>query len=311
MQKKFLWVTTILLAFIGGFLNAYSFYYRGGKYAFLQTGNIITMIYDSFFANYQHLYLGILSFLSFYLGVCFTYVLKQVCIHFHQERLTGLWLVLIDFVLLVPSLFFTETIGVDLSWISIFLLGLIGGSLIECFRRLLVHFSSTMMTNNTKLMLDYAMEGIRTKNKRYWKKSAVFLAILASFIAGVIAYMIFYKYGYAQWSVFVPLACFLIILVIEVEELVWAKNRPVGIGHYLSPSLLSNQLEEEVNELCSLDESDFKNKKSSFEAKETAEALRSGDEQQVIENELAKKLYMLHLLEQNKTDDLKTFLKKM
>ena len=79
MKKKIdLLLVTFLLSFVGGFMDAYSVSFRGGKFIFMQTGNLITMIDDLIGRNWVGFWLGFLSFVSFLFGVAIAiFILKK------------------------------------------------------------------------------------------------------------------------------------------------------------------------------------------------------------------------------------------
>ena len=53
MKRIYYVYATLILAFIGGFFDTYALFYRGGKYFFLQTGNLINIGIDLINKNYE------------------------------------------------------------------------------------------------------------------------------------------------------------------------------------------------------------------------------------------------------------------
>ncbi len=216
MKKINAWMTTLGLAFIGGFLNSYSFYLYGGKFAFLQTGNMISLMHNVFFKETELIWLGLLSFFAFYCGVCFTYLLKYLFKKMNKQAYLNGVILGLDFLFLLPSLFFKQFSIDNGSWISIFGLGLIGGSLIEHFRCLLVSYSSTMMTNNTKLFFHELLDGISLKKKKSFHQAWIYFLVIVCFNLGIVVFMLFLKFGDAHMSILIPLGFLFILFILNI-----------------------------------------------------------------------------------------------
>lgn len=198
-------ITPLILAFIGGFFDIYALMYRGGKFCFLQTGNLIYLARDLIVSDYNNVLLCLLIFLSFTVGLVLAYLISYLLKKINKEKYSKLVLLIIIFILIIPNYFFSQTITFDLSYLAVFMLSIIGGILLESFRTSYVSYTSTMMTNNYKLFIHSLLTRTLLKDKEEGKKTLMYLFIIISFLLGVLFYTLFYKYNIIrQQIIFVP-----------------------------------------------------------------------------------------------------------
>ena len=195
-MKKSLLISSLLLSFLGGYLDSYSLLYRGGKFAFMQTGNIITIATDIVQKNYHNLFLSLILFISFIIGIVFSYFFTQFLKKKNKEKYLHSSLLILMLLLIPPNYFFdiSNPQVIDISWICMVSLGIMGGILLESFKSYYVNFAPTMMTNNTKLMIDLFLEGATFHQKDKIKKGLIYLLIIIFFILGVIVNTLLNKY---------------------------------------------------------------------------------------------------------------------
>ncbi len=305
MQKLRKYATLFILCFVGGFFNAYSFYMRGGRFAFLQTGTLIAIIYDLFSGNWSDLWLGLTTFFSFYLGIVLAFFLEYSFKKIKREKYLRFCILCLCCILLVPCLFFEKTMGVDWSFISIFFVGIMGGIILEYFK----DFTSTMMTNNTKLFTSCLCEkAIKTKGLEH--KASFYTGLILSFCVGVVSFFLFYFYTSAvRYSIFVPCG---LLLGLAILELGFLKKPQFIIDNfpkcYISDDYLNEEQEIILNHIILY--SDIEPKKYNLDSKiiEAAVLLKEENLAEIRRNSLAHKLYMYHLIEENKFEEIKLFL---
>ncbi len=312
--KRRIFIFTLVLSFIGGFFNVYSFYMRGGRYAFLQTGTLIAMIYDLFVANYMDLWLGLSTFLSFYLGIVFTFIMDFLFQKKHKEKYLRITLLSLAFLFMVPSLFFKQTSGIDLSYISIWSTGIMGGIILEGFKDLWIPSVTTMMTNNTRLLVKNLTNGIIKKEKKYFKTAGLLISVLLSFILGIVSFLPFYLYtDFASYSVCIPLLLMFGILIFE--GICLRLNKKINLSEYQNTFISNDYIETEeenyVNHFIFAPLEHLKKLKLNDEVYEAVIAITSKNETKIKQNTSAKKLYICSLLEEERYEDLKHFLKKI
>ena len=162
-------VTALLLTFAGGFCDAYTFIYRGGVFATMQTGNLIKFFISLTNGSFKLMFL--LPILVFILGCVIAALLRKWK---YQSHLT-LALLFIAFVLagFCPQ---TETWNI----VCVSGLSLVGAMQFEAFRRCLAYrYTSTMCTNNMRLL----SVGIAEWNV---KKILLYISIIGIFSIGIV-----------------------------------------------------------------------------------------------------------------------------
>lgn len=219
MKRIYYIYATLILAFIGGFFDTYALFYRGGKYFFLQTGNLINIGIDLINKNYEGLILGLSIFFTFIVGLVIGFLIDYF---FSKKKINKLILLTLILIFMIPSYFYKETIGIDYSLIAIVFMAIVGGILLESFRNYSISFTSTMMTNNMKLMTDSLLKGGIEHSKVELKKGFFYLGIILSFFVGVIVVVILYEYS--EMMIMVPLIGQLLILSLIVLEIINLKK---------------------------------------------------------------------------------------
>lgn len=209
----------LILSFIGGFLDIYAISYRGGKFCFLQTGNLIYIANDLINNNLNSVYIGLFIFLAFTIGLIIANLLTLLLKKKAKEEFIQILLLGLVFLLVIPNYFFSKSNNYfELSYIGIFSLGLIGGILLESFRFSYLAYTATMMTNNYKLFWHSLISGICEKNKIETKKAFVYFLIIIAFILGVTCFSLCYKYDIImQYIIFIPHFLILILLIREIR----------------------------------------------------------------------------------------------
>lgn len=70
----------IILAIVGGFLDAYTFICRGGVFANAETGNIVLVALGITNGNYKNTLMAAIPILAFVIGVLVTEKIREVSI---------------------------------------------------------------------------------------------------------------------------------------------------------------------------------------------------------------------------------------
>lgn len=307
MNKIRKYVTIFVLCFVGGFFNAYSFYLRGGRFAFLQTGTLIAIIYDLFSGNWSDLWLGLTTFFSFYLGIVLAFYLEYLFKKVKKERYLRCLILFLCFLLLLPSLFFEKTMGLDWSFFAIFSVGIMGGVILEYFK----DFTATMMTNNTKLITSCLCEKTVKKNTLE-HKVCFYISLLVCFCIGVVSFLAFYFYSsFVKYSIFVPGGLFLFLAILEIRFVHRSKFPLESFpSSYIPDTYLVDEKEILLNHIICSPSSEIEKYDLDPKILEAATLLKEKNQEQVQRNPLASKLYVYHLIEENKIEELKLFLKK-
>lgn len=218
-MKKFIELTFyFLLSLLGGLFDGYSLLFRGGRFCCIQTGNLVYIGIDLANNNFEGLILPSILFVSFIFGLFFTKLLEIILIKYNKEKFLHLILILIMSILLIPNYFFEKSNGITLEIICPILLSINGAILIQAFANFKFNFAPTMMTNNTKLMVNNLISGIKDKNKIIVKKSLLYLIIILFFILGVFLSVLITDY-LNQHSIFMANIILIILLILEIYKL--------------------------------------------------------------------------------------------
>ena len=171
-------------------------------------------------SDYNNVLLCLLIFLSFTVGLVLAYLISYLLKKINKEKYSKLVLLIIIFILIIPNYFFGQTTNLDLSYLAVFMLSIIGGILLESFRTSYVSYTSTMMTNNYKLFVHSLLTRVLLKEKGEGRKSVMYLFIIISFLLGVLSYTLFYKYNIIrQQIIFVPHLFILVLIVLEYLDI--------------------------------------------------------------------------------------------
>ena len=162
-------VSALLLTFAGGFTDAYTFIYRGGVFATMQTGNLIKFFIS--LTNGEFKLMFILPIAFFILGGVIAVLLRKCKYQAH--------IVLIS---LIMSYVFAGLCPKNDTWdiVCVSLLSIVGAMQFEAFRVCLGHrYTSTMCTNNIRL---FSVGIAEAKGKTI----LLYASILTTFIVGIV-----------------------------------------------------------------------------------------------------------------------------
>ena len=172
----------ILLAFISGFVDAYTFMTQGQRFAGMQTGNMIYLM--------KHLAEGhiltaasyLLPIVAFMLGSLFTYFARRFAVRHKKLR----WHSLAGVIIFVGILY-TAVISqyVSSQW-TVLSLSFIAAVQLESFRKMRgAPYTNTMMTDNLKNMTVFITQGLVEKNEDVLKRGGYIFLVISGFCLGV------------------------------------------------------------------------------------------------------------------------------
>ncbi|MDR1568695.1 MAG: DUF1275 domain-containing protein [Streptococcaceae bacterium] len=201
------------LTFIGGFLDAYSYKMLGGKFASMQSGNLIYFSLHLMDGKFHQALLYLPPVLSFLIGSIVCVVLRR----FAKQRnlrwhMTAAAVELIGFMILA---LLSNHLSSEFLILSIAFLAAIQA---ESFKRLRgIPYATIMSTGNLKTFGSFLASGIIQRDRKTLEKARhSFLAILF-FILGALSAALSTKFvqDYALFLVCLPLIFILILLVLE------------------------------------------------------------------------------------------------
>lgn len=204
------------LTFIGGFLDAYSFKMLGGRFASMQSGNLIYFSLNLIEGNYHKAILYVFPVLSFFCGSMTCIFVKR----YTQQRnfrwhITASMFELIGFVILS---FLSARLNHE--WLIV-MIAFLAAIQAESFKRLRgMSYGTIMSTGNVKNLGIFLTTGLLDNDSKTLEKARnSFLAILF-FIFGAItaAFSSNYLDEYALLIVCLPLILILFLLILEHFE---------------------------------------------------------------------------------------------
>lgn len=166
---------SMLLTFVGGFLEIYSFLLKGHVFATTITGNIVLMIFNLSSKNYSLIIKYIFPILGFCLGTVISIKIRE---NFSNKLLHWRLYVLpleILLIVLVYLLRSKEFIIIDICFIST-----LSGLQIQTFTKIKKRvYMSTMCTGNTRKFIQHLVY-------KDYETAKIFALIISSFASGVI-----------------------------------------------------------------------------------------------------------------------------
>ncbi len=174
----------VLLALVGGFLDAYTFISRDGVFANAQTGNMVLLAVKA--ANRD--WMGILHYippiLAFILGVLISEIFKtpnvRHLVYSYRRSILILECLMLIFVGLLPSSVPNIVVTVSIAFVS--------SLQISTFNKLdKWAYNSTMTTGNLRTATQAAYLAIKEHDQVAKKKFQEFLFIILSFVSGALA----------------------------------------------------------------------------------------------------------------------------
>lgn len=173
----------IILAVVGGFLDAYTYIIRGGVFANAQTGNIVLLGINLAAGNFSNVIQYLIPVLAFALGVLVAEVVKQRLkvnhlIHWRQI------IIAFEMVFLLICAFIKggtgdAVVNVIVSFVcalQVESFRIIGGNTI----------ATTMCTGNLRSGTEQLFLGVKNNDKASVKKGLVYYSIIAAFVIGAV-----------------------------------------------------------------------------------------------------------------------------
>ena len=171
----------ILLAIVGGFLDAYTYISRGEVFANAQTGNIVLLGLNIAEGNLKNSIYYLIPILAFALGVVISEVIKSKykdSNHIHWRQIIIVIEIIILFIVgFVPSGNMNVIVNIAISFVC--------SMQVESFRK--VHgnaFATTMCTGNLRSGTEQLYKYKKTKDKSMLNRTLQYYGIILFFILG-------------------------------------------------------------------------------------------------------------------------------
>lgn len=173
----------ILLAIVGGFLDAYTFVGRGGVFANAQTGNVVLMGIEAATGEWGQVVLHAVPILAFMVGVVVAEMIKKPSMRLFITDFERAVLILETIVLFIVGFIpYTSPniiVTVAVSFVS--------SVQISSFRKLVGStYSTTMVTGNLRSATQEAYIAFTKKDEESARRTVRYSTINLSFLAGAI-----------------------------------------------------------------------------------------------------------------------------
>ncbi|MCK9160283.1 MAG: DUF1275 domain-containing protein [Bacteroidaceae bacterium] len=208
-------IMALLLALVGGFLDAYTYVLRGGVFATMQTGNMILLVINGFNLNWTKCFSYLIPLLVFAVGSVLSEIIKDV----FKKNKVG-WR---QTSLIVEVLMLIGTIFIPFGSASIYancLISFVAAIQVNGFNRMRGHtFFTTMCTGNLRTGSLFLYKGIRKKETELLIKSLRYFAVIIFFMLGVLIGISLFE-SMKQFSILIPCAILIVcyfILYIKVD----------------------------------------------------------------------------------------------
>lgn len=207
----------ILLAIVGGFLDAYTFVGRGGVFANAQTGNVVLMGIEAATGEWGQVVLHAVPILAFMVGVVVAEMIKKLSMHMFIADFERAVLILETVVLFIVGFIpYTSPniiVTVAVSFVS--------SVQISSFRKLVGStYSTTMVTGNLRSATQEAYIAFTKKDEESARRTVRYSAINLSFLAGaILGGLLTSVIGVkAVWVAVVVLICSIILFNNELKS---------------------------------------------------------------------------------------------
>lgn len=182
MSENF--ILGIILAVVGGYLDAYTYLVRGGVFANAQTGNIVLLGINLSEGSYLKVLQYLLPIAAFSVGVLISEAIKIKLpknYHLHWRQI----IIAIEMLLLFICTFIPSGKG---DMIVNTIVSLVCALQVESFRVINGNkVATTMCTGNLRSGTELLFQGISTKNKTALKQCLNYYFIILFFIIGAVA----------------------------------------------------------------------------------------------------------------------------
>jgi uncharacterized membrane protein YoaK (UPF0700 family) len=207
----------VLLAIVGGFLDAYTFICRGGVFANAQTGNIVLVGIDAARGNFVQASMALLPILAFIIGIIVTEKIKDfefpssTSAAYSEQIILIIEIIVLFIVGFIPSTAPHAFATLALSFVS--------SVQIASFGRLVDSpYSTTMCTGNLRTASQAAYKAFVKKDISATLKTTRYMIIIFSFIigaciAGILTLLVWVK---SIW--FAAIMLILSLVLFRVDE---------------------------------------------------------------------------------------------
>lgn len=206
------------LTFISGYLNAFTYVTQGGRFAGVQSGNVISLAYYMAKGDFAQVVNFCVPILFFVFGQFFTYLARR---YFEKQSWSwhfGSSLIMLIFILL--TILLSPIMPASFTIAS---LAFVASIQVETFRRLRgAPYANVMMTGNVKNAAYLWFKGMIEQDAELKKTGRNILLTIIGFMLGVIiaTQLSFQFEEYALIGILIP--------VFYINYKLWQEKRPIS-----------------------------------------------------------------------------------
>lgn len=173
----------LLLALVGGFLEAYTFITRSGVFANCQTGNLVLLAMNLFKGNFSSILAYACPIIAFILGVFLTEKIKYI-FGFHPRIHWRQIVIIFEIISLLVAVLVPEgTCDIAVTTLISFMCSMQTDS----FRKVDGNpYATTMCTGNLRSASQSLFDYFNTGDKAYRKKSIRYFLVVLVFMCGAV-----------------------------------------------------------------------------------------------------------------------------
>lgn len=172
----------ILLAAVGGFLDAYTYLCRGRVFANAQTGNIVLLGMNLAQGQLHESKKYLIPILAFAAGIVVTQLVRTICqrvrlLHWRQI------VVVFEIVLLLGVTFLPQNEGLNM--LTNIIVSFVCALQVQSFRKLNGNFfSTTMCTGNLRSATEHLYYAVRHRDRHEFRHGLEYFGVIVFFILG-------------------------------------------------------------------------------------------------------------------------------
>ncbi|WP_302193694.1 YoaK family protein [uncultured Ruminococcus sp.] len=206
----------ILLAVSGGFMDAYTYTFRGEVFANAQTGNIILLAINLSEGNFEKMLQYLFPVIAFAFGIIIAEVVHRFCtidniLHWRQ------YTVLLECIILFSVGFISQ----EYNMIANSLVSFACGIQVESFRKVKGNASATTMCiGNLRSGTQNLFNFIFNKDKECLRKSLIYYGVIFFFAFGAVIenFIIGFWKQYTIWCSCILLFAGFLLMFLQAEE---------------------------------------------------------------------------------------------
>lgn len=182
-QMSETYIIGMILAIVGGFLDAYTYISRGKVFANAQTGNIVLLGVNFAEGEFKEAAFYLLPILAFFVGIIGAEMIKKR--HKYNENIHWRQIVIIIEIVTLLIVGFIPSGRFDM--LSNILISFVCSLQVESFRKVNGNaYATTMCTGNLRSATEHLYNYKQTKDKQILKNSLQYYGIILFFIIGAL-----------------------------------------------------------------------------------------------------------------------------